>query len=49
MSLLSFVLYNYPSWLMLVVFFIVVTLIGVFIENLRVMRLKGKRNIAGWR
>jgi UDP-GlcNAc:undecaprenyl-phosphate GlcNAc-1-phosphate transferase len=49
MSLLAFVLHVYPAWLMLVVFFIVVTLIGVFIENLRVMRLKGKRNIAGWR
>jgi len=38
MSLLAFLLHNYDSWLMLLVFFDVVVLMGIFIENLRILK-----------
>ena len=39
MSLLAFLLFKYDSWLMLLVFFIAGISIGIFIENLRIIRL----------
>jgi UDP-GlcNAc:undecaprenyl-phosphate GlcNAc-1-phosphate transferase len=38
MSSLAFVLFKYDSWLMLLVFCIVIASIGVFIENLRIIK-----------
>ncbi len=40
MSLLAIVLHEYSAWLMLVVLIIVISLIGVFIENLQIIRLR---------
>jgi UDP-GlcNAc:undecaprenyl-phosphate GlcNAc-1-phosphate transferase len=38
MSLTAFILYPYDGWLMLLIFCIAVALIGVFIENLKILR-----------
>ena len=43
MSLLAFVLYKSESWMILLVFCIVSTLIGVFIENLRIIKSRAMR------
>lgn len=40
LSMLAFVLHKYESWVMMVVFIIVVSLMGVFIENLQIIRLR---------
>ena len=41
MSMTAFVLYNSKAWVMLLILCIVVTSIGVFIENLKI--IKGNR------
>jgi len=38
MSLIAFILYTYDAWLMFVIFCISIALIGVFIENLKILR-----------
>ena len=38
MSLIAFILYTYDGWLMLMIFCMAVALIGVFIENLKILR-----------
>ncbi len=38
MSCIAFILYTYDGWLMLVIFCISIALIGVFIENLKILR-----------
>jgi len=43
MSLLAFVLHFYDEWLMLVVFIIFVTFMGVFIENLQIIKSRRPR------
>jgi len=43
MSCLAFVLFRYDSWLMLLVLCIVIASIGVFIENLRIVKLSAAR------
>ena len=43
MSFLAFVLYKNDSWVILLVLCIVVTLIGVFIENLRIIKAMATR------
>lgn len=43
MSFLAFVLYNSPSWLILLVLCIVFTLIGIFIENLQIIKARSSR------
>lgn len=45
MSLLAFTLREYDSWLLLIVLLIVIFCIGVFIENLRIVRLRHKKYI----
>ncbi len=40
MSLLAFVLHRYDSWLLLLIFCAVAALMGVFIENLRIIKIK---------
>lgn len=43
MSLLAFVLYNNDAWVMLLILCIVVATIGMFIENLRIIRARATR------
>lgn len=43
MSSLAFVLFAYDSWLMLLVLLIVMASIGIFIENLRIIKLSSAR------
>ena len=43
MSSLSFVLFRLNSWIMLLVFFIFVISMGVFIENLRIIKSSASR------
>ena len=40
LSLLAFALYNYESWSMLLVLLIFITLLGILIENLRILKIK---------
>ncbi len=42
LSLLAFVLHNYESWLMLLVLLIFIALLGIFIENLRILKTRRK-------
>ncbi len=43
MTSLAFVLFQYDSWLMLLILCIVIASIGVFIENLRIIKLSANR------
>lgn len=43
MSGLAYVLFNYDSWIMLLVLCIVIASIGIFIENLRIIKLRTTR------
>ncbi len=43
MSMIAFVLYNNEAWVMLLILCIVVTSIGIFIENLRIIKTRALR------
>jgi UDP-GlcNAc:undecaprenyl-phosphate GlcNAc-1-phosphate transferase len=43
MSITAFVLYNNKPWVMLLIFCIVIALIGIFIENLRIIKTRALR------
>ena len=43
MSITAFVLYNNKPWVMLLIFCIVIALIGIFIENLRIIKARATR------
>jgi UDP-GlcNAc:undecaprenyl-phosphate GlcNAc-1-phosphate transferase len=44
MASLAFVLYRFESWLMVCVFFIIIAIISVFIENLKIVKLSSSIN-----
>jgi hypothetical protein len=45
MSVLAFVLYRFEAWLTLLIYIIFVSFLGIYVENLSIIRLnKSKKN-----